>query len=454
MDVKFDRLSDVSADITVTLEEKDYADEVKKKLKEIGKTHAEPGFRPGHVPAGMIQKKYGTAVKYDIINNKVSDSLYEYIRKEQLPVLGQPVPAQNEEFDINSADFKFVFRVGLAPEIDAHVDKEMHIPYYTIEVSDDMINRQDESLRRRFGKQVPGDTVEPDALVKGVLTELNADGTPAEGGVVVESGIVAPKYFNDPEQTKLFEGKHVGDTVVFNPWKTCDGNPTELSSMLNVDKEKAEQYKGDFSMEIKEIIVLRLAELNQEYFDEVFGKDNVHNEEEYRDGLKKMIERQLTSDQNFRFSIDAKDIILNKVGDIDLPDDILKDYLKMQNEKLSDEEVAEEYTKMRPDLVWQLTRDSIANKLGVKLEEDDLKAVARMMAQNQFAQYGMANVPDDMLDRYANDILKDEKARQNIINQALDMRLFAAIKNAVTVDDKTVTVEQFNALFAAPEAEA
>lgn len=451
MNVKFDRLNDVTANITVTLEEKDYAEKVKKNLKDISKNHAEPGFRPGHVPAGLIQKKYGTAVKYDVINKEVSDALYNYINDNKLMVLGNPIPEKNEKFDIEDTDFTFTFRVGLAPEIKNVVDKNLTIPYYTIEVSDEMIDRQNDALRRRFGQQVPGDKVEPDALVKGVICELDENGNPKEGGVVVENGIVAPKYFKSEKQRKLFEDKKVGDIVVFNPWETCDGNATELASMLNVDKKDAPSYKGDFSMEIKEIIVLRLAELNQEYYDQVFGKDNVKDEEQYRDQLKKMIAGQLVADSNFRFTIDAKDAIVKAVGDVDLPEDIMKDFLKSQNEGLNDENIDSEFEKIRPELVWQLLRDDILRKSDIKVEEADIMNVARMMAQNQFSQYGMTNLPDDVLDKYAKDILKDKRAHEQVVNQAIDMKFYSYIRDNVNIDNKNVTVEEFNALFAPVE---
>ncbi len=451
MDVKFDRLNDVNGRITVTLEEADYADKVKKQLKDIARNHAEPGFRPGKTPAGLIQKKYGTAVKYDVVNKAVSDALYDYVKENKLPVLGNPVPERNENFDINDTAFTFVFNVGLAPEFDTHVNKDLKVPYYTIEVTDEMIDNQSNGLRRRMGEQVKGDTVEPDALVKGAIVELDAEGKPLEGGVAQENGILAPKYFKSEEQTKLFEGKHVGDTVVFNPWNTCEGNPTELSSMLNIDKNDVESHKGDFSMEIKEIIVLRPAELSQEYFDQVFGKNKVHNEEEYRAALKEMIANQLRADSNYRFTIDAKDAIMKAVGDIDLPDDILKDYLKMQNEALTDETLEKEYEEARPQLVWQIIRDRVAEQLQIKLEEADIRNVARLMARNQFAQYGMTSAPEESINHLADEILKDQKSRDRLVDQAFDMKLYEGIHGAVSLDDKTVSVDEFNALFAEPE---
>lgn len=451
MDVKFDRLNDVNGRITITLEEADYSDKVKKQLKDIARNHAEPGFRPGKTPAGLIQKKYGTAVKYDVVNKAVSDALYDYVKEHKLPVLGNPVPEKNENFDINDAQFTFVFNVGLAPDFETHVDKDLKVPYYTIEVTDKMIDNQSEGLRRRMGEQVKGDTVEPDALVKGVMTELDADGKPLEGGLVQERGILAPKYFKSEEQRKLFEGKKVGENIVFNPYATCEGNPTELSSMLNIDKNEVDSHKGDFSMDITEIIVLRPADLNQEFFDQVFGKDKVHNEEEYRASLKEMIANQLRADSNYRFTIDAKEAILKAVGSIDLPDSILKDYLKMQNESLTDETVEKEYEEARPQLVWQIIRDRVAEQLQIKLEEDDIRNVARMVARNQFAQYGMTSAPEESVEHLAQEILKDQKSREHLVDQAFEMKLYEGIHGAVSLDEKAVSVEEFNALFADPE---
>ena len=300
MNVNFEKLGNVSGEITVTLEEKDYADKVKKQLKEIGKKHAEPGFRPGHVPAGLIAKKYGTAVKYDVVNKEVADAVFNYIKENNIQVLGQPVPESDNKFDIANADFTFKFKVGIAPEIDTHVNKDMHVPYYTIEVSEEMVNEQMEGLRQRFGRQVPGEETEPNAVIKGSLTELNEDGSVKEEGVFVENGILAPIHFKNDDQKKLFEAKHPGDSVVFNPAVACDSSEVELSSMLNIDKEDVENHKGDFRFDIKEIIVLKPAELDQEFFDNAVGKDKAHNEEEFRAALKELIALNLENDSNYQ----------------------------------------------------------------------------------------------------------------------------------------------------------
>lgn len=447
MNVEFQKVDDVHGIITVTVEQADYADTVKKELKNIGKTHAEPGFRAGHVPAGVLEKKYGKSVKYDVVSRLVGQELYKYIEDNHLAVLGQPSPFKENDLNPNETDFTLKFNVGLAPVMDIKADKEMHIPYYKIKISDEMIDEQDKQLRRRFGKQEPGETVDETALVKGVIRELDADGND-EGGLVIENGIVAPQYFKDRAQADLFMGKHVGDKVVFNPWATCDGNPSEMSSMLNIDKKDVENYKGDFEMEIKEIIVLKPAELGEEYYTEVFGADStVKDESSYRAAVKAMIENSLSGEENFRFTIDARNVIMDKVKDTKLPDDILKEYLIINNKDINESNVDEVYESSKGSLLWDLAKDTLMTQMGIEINEEDVKQTAKMMARQQFAQYGMANPPEEAIDRFADDILKDKKAIDRIRQNTVDMKFFTGLREAVTVDEKEVTPEEFNALF-------
>lgn len=452
MNVTYNKLDNVNGEITVTLEEKDYADKVEKQLKEISKHRPEPGFRPGHTPMGLLRKKYGEAVKYDVINKEVGEAVYNYIRQENLAVLGNPVPVKNDDFSMADKDFTFKFKVGVAPEIDTHVNKDLHVPFYEIEVTDEMIDNESKQFRQRFGKQVSGETVEPNALVKGVITELDENGQPKEGGIVVENGIVAPSYFKDKDQTALFEGKKVGETVVFNPYKTCDGNETELSSMLNIEKDQTKDHQGDFSLEIKDIIVVEPAALDQEYFDQLFGKDKVHNEEEYRAALKDMMANALKNDSFYRFTIDAKDGIVKAVGQLELPEEILKDYLVQANDQLTAENVDEAFAGMRGQLEWDLIASAIAKQFDIKVEQEDLVNLAKQAVIQQFAQYGMANVPDDLLEKYSQEMLKDEKTARRMADQAMEFKVFTAVRDNVSLDDKKVSVAEFQALFA-PAAE-
>lgn len=434
--------------ITVSLEEKDYQEKVSKDLKAIGLKHHIDGFRPGKVPAGILKKMFGKQVLADVINRETVDALFKYIEDQKLSILGEPLSEDSQEVDFDKKDFTFKFEVGLAPEIALDVNKDITVPFYTIKVDEDMVKRQDEAFARRFGSQVPGDAADETALIKGAVVELNEDGTVKEDGISTNT-IISMEYISSTDEKDKFLGKKVGDKVVFNPAAASKGSAAEVASMLNVEKEQAENIKSDFEFEIKEIIVLKLAEKNQEYFDNVFGKDAVKNEAEYAEKLKEMIATQLMLDSNYRFTLDSQKVIMEKVGKLELPVEFLKKWLKKTNEKINDENVDAEFEKMLPAAEWQLVKEKIAKNFGVKVDDEDLKREAKVLSAQQFAQYGMANVPDEYIEKYANDFLENKEYRQRLIDKAVEDKLFAAIKGAVSLDEKSVSVDEFNELFKA-----
>lgn len=447
MNVTMTKIDNVTANITVSIEEKDYQEKVAKDLKEIGLKHKIDGFRPGKVPAGILKKMFGKQVLLDVVNRETYDALIKYIEDNKLNILGEPIIDAVKEIDFaNDKDFTFNFEVGFAPQVEVKLDKKIKVPYYTIEVDQEMIDRQNEMFRQRFGAQVPGEEVDKKALVKGAMFELNEDGSLKEGGIAVANGIVSPEYFKSDDERAKFIGKKVNDKVVFNPWNTCNGNVAEMASMLNVDKANAD-VKSDFEITISEIIVLKPAELNEEFFNNVFGKDTVKTEEEYFAKVKEMIANQLKNDSNYRFTVDAEEVIKKHVGNMELPSAFLKKWLLKQDEKRNPETIDEEFARMVPSLEWQLIKEQLMKELGVKVEESDLLAVAKFAAAQQFAQYGMTNMPDDVVEKYAQDILANKEYRKNIVDRAVEDKLFAAIKEAVSLTDKTVTVKEFNALF-------
>lgn len=446
MNVTMEKTGNVSGIITVSLEEKDYQDKVKKDLKTIGLKHHIDGFRAGKVPEGILRKMFGKQVLADVINRETIDALFKYIEDNKLSILGEPLSDESKEVDFSQKDFTFKFEVGLAPEFEAPVDKSLTIPYYKIAVDDEMVQRQTASYARRFGSQVPGEKVDETALVKGSVVELNEDGSVKEGGISTNT-IVSMEYLGETDEREKFMGKAVGDKVVYNPKNASKGSAAEIASMLNIEKAQAENVASDFEFTISEIIVLKLAEKNQEFFDNIFGKDVVKTEDEYDAKLREMIAGQLMLDSNYRFTLDAQAAIMEKVGTLELPVEFLKKWLVKTNEKITAENVDEEFNRMRPAAEWQLVKEKIVKNTGVKVEEADLKNEARVMAAQQFAQYGMTNVPDEYIEKYANDFLSNKEYRQRLVEKAVDDKFFTAVKNLVTLDEKTVSVEEFNNLF-------
>ena len=449
MNVTMEKNGNVSGVITITLTEPDYQDKVKKDLKTIGQKHPIDGFRAGKVPEGILRKMFGKQVLADVINRETVDALFKYIEDNKLSILGEPLPVNEKEADLTQKEYTFSFEVGFAPAVELKLDKDVKIPYYNIKVDDAMIDRQSDMFRRRFGKQEKGETVDNTALVKGSVVELNEDGSFNEGGIFTENTIISMEYLANTDEGTKFLGKKVGDKVVFNPAAAGKNNPAEIASMLNISKEEAANVKSNFQFTIAEIIVLTPAELNQEFFDGIFGPGAVKDEKEYRAKLAEMIAAQLHQDSNYRFTLDAHDVLMAKAGSLEMPVEFLKKWLKRKDEKVNDENVDAEYDKMLPAAEWQLVKEKLAKDLGVKVEETDLKAAATRLAAQQFAQYGMTNVPDDVVEKYAADFLADEKYRRSLIDRVVEDKLFDAIRAAVTLEEKDVTVDEFNALFKA-----
>ena len=445
MNVTLEKFDDGSAKIIVNVVENDYQGKIEKQLREIGRTHNIPGFRKGHVSLGQLTRLFGKQVKSDVHNNEVYNAEVNYIQENKLNVLGEPLPVEVKEISLEMKDYTFEYEIGVAPELNITLDKTTTLPYYPIEVSQEMHDQQDKMLRERFGSQQAGEEYEERALVKGSLMQLNEDGTvnTAEDAIQVASGIVAPFLFKAKDEEAKFAGKKVGDKVVFNPWNSCEGNASELASMLNIDKEVAAEVKSDFELSIAEIIVNSLAEYGQEFYDEVFGKDKVTTEEEYHNNVKSMVASQLAPNSENLFQITTEKELIEKFGNFELPATFLKKWLVARNEELTAENIDAEFEKMIPSIKWQLIKERIAEQAGFKIEEEDVKNYAKSIAAQQLAQFGMYNLDDETVGGYADRILSDRNSRSRIIEEVGDRKLFNAIKNMANIEIKPVSLEDF-----------
>lgn len=448
MNVTLDKVDNVNGILTISLVKEDYQADYKKDLNEAGRRHPLKGFRPGHVPAKLLEKTYGPEILSRVVDRKVSRELSKYIVDNKLNLLGEPVLDKDTKVDlVNEEEYTFKFHLGFEPEFDVKLDNELTIPYYTILVDDKMVENQDNQYRQRFGSQVAGEEITADAMVRGSIVELDEEGNVKEGGISNERAVLSPKHFKNDDQKALFVGKKIGDEVVYNPAKAADGSAVEISSLLNIDRKDAENVTADFKFKVDDILVLKPAEHDKDFYDSVLGKDIAADEDDYYAKLREMIAGQLAADSNYRFSLDAKQKIMDLVGDLELPDDILKQFLLARNEKATAEDIDKEYPTVRKDVIWMLIKNKLAAQLDVKVEEEDRKRLARFFAAQQYAQYGMTNVPDDVLDEFAQRLLDDEKHSENINERCFEDKLYAAIKNTVTIDEQKVSVDDFNKLF-------
>lgn len=435
--------------IKLEIVKSDYEAAVEKSLRSFRQKANVPGFRKGMVPMGMVKKIYGKQALLEEVNRLVSDNLFKYIRENNLNILGEPLASEAEpsalDFD-KDEDFVFNFDVALAPEININMSKEDTLPYYEVKIDDDMLNKQVEAYTANFGTYEAGEEVEEKDLVKGTVAELE-NGAPKEGGVVVENAVLMPMYIKDEAEKAKFIGSKVNTVVVFNPNKAYEGAEAEIASFLHVEKEKVAELTGDFSFEIKEISRHKNAELNQELFDKVFGESVVTSEEEFRNKIREALAEQFTPQCDFKFLSDAREVLVKKAGELKFADDILKRWLLVANEKNTAENIENDYPHIIEDLTYHLIKESLVKANGLKVQDADIEEFAKRVAKAQFAQYGMLSVPEDALENYAKEMLKNKQTLQNILDRAVEEKLAAWLKEQVTIDKKEVTADEFAKMF-------
>lgn len=437
-----------NATLTLSIVKSDYAEKVEKTLRDYRKKANIPGFRPGMVPVGLIKKMYGKAVIAEEINKIVSDELYKYIRENKINMLGEPMPNETEQqpidFDTNE-EFEFIFDLGIAPEFDIELTKKDKVKNYSIAVSDEMIDNQVKTYTSRYGKYVQEDTVAEKDMVKGEILEL-VDGKVNEKGLKVVDAVLTPAYIKDEVQKAKFVGAEKGAVISFNP-QTAFENEAEISSLLKVSKDEAKLINADFQITIEGITRYYDAEVNQELFDKVYGEGVVLTEADFRAKIKEGILESLSGDSEYKFGVDAREMLLAKCDGLVFPDAFLKRWVLATNDNLTAETLEEDFPKMIADLKWQLIKDKLTKANEIKVEIEDVNAYARKIARAQFAQYGMVGMGDDILDNYAKDMLKKEETVKGIVERVAENKVFEIVKNSVKLDTKEVTIEEFNKMF-------
>lgn len=451
MNVSLQNIDKVSAVLTVKLEKADYQEKVEKSLKNIRQKANIPGFRSGMVPMGLVKKQYGKAVLAEEVNKLLQDKVYEYLRENHVNMLGEPLPNEDKQqlvdFD-TMEDFEFVFDIALAPEFNVELSSSDTVDYYTINIDDEMIDRQVKTYTQRNGSYEKVDSYQDKDMLKGLLAELDEAGNTKEDGIQVESATLMPVYMSNDDQKAIFVNAKVNDVLVFNPNTAFNGNETELASLLKIKKEEVADHTGNFSFQVEEITRFVGGELNQEIFDQVFGKDAVKNEEEFRAKVKDSLAASFVADSDYKFLIDVRNYLVNKIGKLEFPDALLKRIMLLNNEEKGEAFVSENYDKSIEELTWHLIKEQLVKANDIKVEKEDVNQMAKEATKAQFAQYGMLNVPEDLLASYAQEMMKKQDTVNGLVNRIVEAKLATALKAQVTLNNKTVSVEEFNKMFA------
>ena len=450
MNVSLQNIDKVSALLTVKLEKADYQEKVDKSLKTFRQKAQIPGFRKGMVPMSLVKKMYGKSVVAEEVNKLLSEKVYDYIKSNNINMLGEPMPNEEKQQVIDfdtMEDFEFVFDIALAPEFKAEVSSSDKVDYYTIEVTDAMVDNQVKAYTQRNGKYEQVAAYEDNDMLKGLIAELDENGNTKEGGIQVEGAVLMPSYMKNAEQKAIFANAKVNDVLVFNPNTAYDGHAAEIASLLKIEKEAAAEVKSDFSFQVEEITRFVSGELNQEIFDQVFGEGVVKTEEEFRAKIKESIAEQLVADSDYKFLIDARKMLMEKVGKLEFPDALLKRVMLLNNREKGEEFVAENYDKSIEELTWHLIKEQLVKDNEIKVEQEDVIKMAKEATKGQFAQYGMMTVPEDILENYAQEMLKKKENVDGLVGRVVEAKLATALKAKVTLNNKTVPMEEFNKMF-------
>lgn len=450
MNVSLQNIDKVSALLTVKLEKADYQEKVDKSLKNFRQKAQVPGFRPGMVPMSLVKKMYGKAAIAEEVNKTLSDAVYKYIQDNKINILGEPLPNEEKQKEIDfdtMEEFEFLFDIALAPEFTAEVSAKDKVDYYTIDVTEEMVDNQVKAYTQRSGKYEKVDVYADNDMLKGLLAELDEAGNTKEGGIQIEGAVMMPSYMKNDEQKAIFANAKVNDVLVFNPYTAWDGNVAELASLLKIEKDAAAEMKSNFSFQVEEITRFVAGELNQEIFDQVFGKDVVKTEEEFRAKVKEVIANQFVADSDYKFLIDARKMLTDKIDKLEFPDALLKRIMLLNNSDKGEQFVEENYDKSIEELTWHLIKEQLVKANDIKVEQEDITNMAKEATRAQFAQYGMMSIPDEILDNYAKEMLKKKESIEGLVNRVVETKLAAALKSQVELNNKTVSAEEFNKMF-------
>lgn len=437
MNIEQNRIDDLNLELTLSVVKEDYADKKVAKLKEHRK-HAEiKGFRKGMVPMSLIEKMYGQASLVDAVNDVISSALNDFINENKLNVVGEPLPAEDQPQTewVDGNDFTFKFDIAQNPQINLELSKDDKIPYYNIEVSEAARDEMKQNMLKQYGSLEDGEAAKEDDFI---IVDF------VQGETRVEGAYVALRSISEAVKPS-FVGLKAGDSIDVNVNEAFE-NETDRASMLKVKKEELANLDPMFKMTVNNVKTFVNAPVNQETFDKIFGEGNVKSEEEFDAKVAERLAFEYSNESNWRFSKDAKDYILAKAG-LEVPEKFLKRWIYVINEgKFTMEDIEKDWALFIVDYKWQMIRTYLMQKYNVKIEEKDILASAKGFAAYQFAMYGMNNVPDEQLESFAKNILAQEDQSRRIYDQVENEKTIAAVREAVSLDVKPISVEAFREL--------
>lgn len=446
MNITQEKIDDLNAVLTIKINQEDYQTKVEKAIKDQAKKAKLPGFRPGMVPAAHIKKMYGKSILVDEINHLLSDSLNNYITENQLEVLGQPLPKVDNEKHFNwdfTEDYEFNYEMGLAPDFSLDFSAADVIPEYVIKIDDETLQARIKNIRRSYGKMTNPDVSADDDVLYAELKQLSPDGSVFEGGINNTTSVRLDQVTDEEVRSSLI-GLKKGDVVNFDINKAFN-NAVKVAALLKIDEATAADLKSNFSLTIKNVNRLEESDLNQEFFDKVFGPDVVHSEDEFRAKIKEEQEAMMAQDADRKLQDELYNYSLQKVN-FELPNEFLKRWLKTTNEKLSDQELEDGYNDFAKNLKWTLIENKIVKDNNIEIKYEDVFKTAKQRLDAQFRIYSQQALDEEQLGQYTVQFLQNKENANKIFEEVKALRVFDYLKTVVTLDKKEIDNNQFKKL--------
>ena len=434
MKIEQNRIDDLNLELTLAVAAEDYADSRKKKLNDYRKKAEFKGFRKGMVPMSLVEKMYGQSALVDSVNDIVAEGLNNFIKENNLRVLGEPLPSEDQPEAVWTAgnDFTFKFDIAQNPEISFELSKDDEVVYYTITVTEAAKKEMKDNLLRQYGSLEEGEAAKEEDFI---IVDFEQGETKVEGTYVALRNVAEAAR-------KSFIGVKPGDVLDVNVNEAFE-NETDRASMLKVNKDELATLDPMFKMTVKNVKTFVNAPLVEETFEKIFG---VKTEAEFDAKVEEKIRAEYAQEADFRFSKDAKNYLLEK-ADVKIAEKFLKRWVFVVNEgKFTMEDIEKDWALFIVDYKWQMVRGYLMEKYNVKIEEEDLLASAKGFAAYQFAMYGMNNVPEEQLEAFAKNILSQEEQGRRILDQVENEKTFAAVREVVTLKKKKISVEKFREL--------
>jgi trigger factor len=447
MNISQEKIDNLNAVVKINIDPADYQARVDKAIKDHAKKANMPGFRKGMVPPSHIKKMYGKSILVDEVNNLLSDTLNNYITEQKLEVLGQPLPKVDDKQEYNwdfTDNFEFNYEIGLAPEFSIDFSSKDKLTQYDIKVDDATLAERIKNIRRSYGKMTNPDVSADDDVLYAQLTQLSPDGSVFDDGIVNTTSVRIDQV-QDAKIKKSLIGLKKDDEVTLDIQKAYNNDAPKVAAILGVDEETAADLKSNFRLAVKNINRLEEGDLNQEFFDKLFGAGAVTDEAGFRAKITEEIETMMNQDAERKLQNDIYNYSIEKVQ-FNLPDEFLKRWLRATNEKLTEEELQGGYNDFAQNLKWTLIENKIIKDNNIEIKYEEVFAAAKQSLAQQFQMYSPQPVAEEQIAQYAVQYLQNKENANKVFDEVKALKTIDYLKSVITLDKKEISYTDFKDL--------